>query len=244
MRHLRCDAMTHVPQPRPTSTTFAVAFDMDGLLVDTEPVWWRAEREVAESLGGTWTDEDSVSCVGGPMEKVADIIIARAGQGERQTIIDAVIDRVASLLGTHQAQWLPGARELLVDLSDRGVPVALVSASPRKVMAAVLAALGTDADRFNFTVSADDVVRTKPDPMPYLEAAARFGIAPGQLVVFEDSGTGIRSAVDSGAIVYAVPHTKDVNCVGVFQMLTSLHEISCDELMPAMMHTQHDAPQV
>ena len=235
--------MDNLPGQRQRSASdFAVAFDMDGLLVDTEPVWWRAEREVAESLGGRWTDADSVNCVGGPMEKVADIIIASAGQGERERIIDDVIARVAELLRDFPAQWLPGARELLSELSDLAVPVALVSASPRKVMSAVLDALGTDAQRFSFTVSADDVPETKPHPAPYLLAAAQFGVAPEHLVVFEDSPTGIHSAVASGAVVFAVPHTGHAQMPAGVRVLRSLTEASYEVIEAAVRHPDVIAP--
>lgn len=209
----------------------AVAFDMDGLLVDTEPVWWRAEREIAEALGGSWTDEDSVSCVGGPMEKVADIIIASAGGGDRRSIIEAVIDRVAELLHHHPVVWLPGARELLLELDGLGIPFALVSASPRKVVSAVLAALGDDATRFAFTISADDVAATKPDPEPYLEAARRFGCAPADLVVFEDSPTGTTSAVASGAFVFAVPHVGGIIAAPRLRVLGSLAGVTAADVV-------------
>lgn len=186
----------------------AVAFDMDGLLVDTEPLWWHAEADVAVAMGGHWTEGDSIECVGGPMEKVADIIMARAGGGDPDTIIADVIERVIALLKTEPVRWLPGARELVADCAARAVPHALVSASPRPIVDGVLRALGPHAESFAFTISADDVPRTKPAPDPYLEAARRFGCDPADMLVFEDSPTGTQSALASGAMVIAVPHVS------------------------------------
>lgn len=195
-------------QPTPTkgSVLAAVAFDMDGLLVDTEPLWWRAEAEVAAAMGGHWTEADSIECVGGPMEKVANIIMARAGGGDRDTIISDVIERVIALLATEPVKWLPGARELVAECAAMNLPHALVSASPRPIVNGVLNALGHAARTFAFTISADDVPQTKPAPDPYLEAARQFGCAPSAMLVFEDSPTGTQAALASGAMVIAVPH--------------------------------------
>lgn len=200
----------HVPTPRELRSYDAVAFDMDGLLVDTEPLWWRAEAEVAHELGGSWSESDSQACVGGPMTKVADIIIASAGGGDREAIITAVIDRVIALLRTQPVRWLPGALELLIHLQAQGVPHALVSASPRPIVDGVLRALASQAESLQFSISADDVSNTKPAPDPYLEAARRFGCQPSRLVVFEDSPTGTTAAIASGAYVVAVPHVSGV----------------------------------
>ena len=101
-------------------------------------------------------------------------------------------------------------------------------------MAGVLAALGDDGRRFAFTISADDVALTKPDPMPYTEAASRFGVPAGRLVVFEDSPTGIRSAVGSGALVFAVPHTGGAQVAGGVRVLHSLTEASYDVIRVAV----------
>ena len=204
----------------------AIAFDMDGLLVDTEPLWWRAEREVAEQLGGVWTDADSMSCVGGPMEKVADLIIQSAGRGDSAQIIAEVISRVIALLGTEPVRWLPGARQLIAECASLGLPHALVSASPRAIVDGVLASLGPSAASFTFSISADDVAVTKPAPDPYLKAAQLFGCTPSEMMVFEDSVTGTSAAVASGAFVVAVPHAGGISPASRLHVISSLHGFS------------------
>lgn len=223
---------THASLPRPrTSLPFdAVAFDMDGLLVDTEPLWWRAEAEVAQAMGGHWTEADSRECVGGPMEKVAAIIIASAGGGDADQIIADVIDGVITLLATEPVRWLPGARELIAHLHQQSVPHALVSASPRPIVDAVLSALGDAAGSLRFSISADDVTQTKPAPDPYLEASRRFGCDPARLLVFEDSPTGTTSAVASGAFVIAVPHVGGVHPQPRLRVVSSLLGLDVDSL--------------
>ena len=219
-----------LPQPRTHLPFDAVAFDMDGLLVDTEPLWWRAEADIANAMGGQWTEADSRECVGGPMEKVAAIIIASAGGGDPTQIISDVIKRVIELLATEPVRWLPGARELLAHLQQHGVPHALVSASPRPIVNAVLGALGDSASSLQFSISADDVLQTKPAPDPYLEAARRFGCPPDRLLVFEDSPTGTTSAVTSGAFVVAVPHVGGVQERPRLRIMSSLLGLEVDAL--------------
>jgi beta-phosphoglucomutase-like phosphatase (HAD superfamily) len=81
-------------------------------------------------------------------------------------------------------------------------------------------------DFFKFTISADDVIRTKPFPDPYLEAAKRMGLAPGDTVVFEDSLTGIASAKSAGCAVVAVPHYVDVALAPKVRVVKSLEDVS------------------
>jgi HAD superfamily hydrolase (TIGR01509 family) len=108
------------------------------------------------------------------------------------------------------------------------MPVALVSASPRILMDAALTTLPKDF--FQFTISADDVTRTKPFPDPYLEAAKRMGVEPRSCVVFEDSLTGIASAKSAGCAVVAVPHYVDVALAPKVRVVDSLEKVSLDFL--------------
>jgi beta-phosphoglucomutase-like phosphatase (HAD superfamily) len=86
------------------------------------------------------------------------------------------------------------------------------------------------ANFFQFSISADDVARTKPFPDPYLEAAKRMGVATGSCVVFEDSLTGIASAKSAGCAVVAVPHYVEVTLAQKVRVVTSLEEVSLDFL--------------
>jgi HAD superfamily hydrolase (TIGR01509 family) len=182
----------------------AVFFDMDGLLVDTEHLWNDAEAEVFARLGGgVWTAEDQAHVVGGPMAKAARYLGERAGSDAPHEEIAALL--VASMAGRLRAgaDYRPGAVGLLDDLVRAGIPCALVSSSPRILVDAVLEHVG--ADHFAFTLAGDEVVRTKPHPDPYLEAARRMGAEPARCVVLEDSPTGIAAAEAAGCLVVAVP---------------------------------------
>jgi HAD superfamily hydrolase (TIGR01509 family) len=197
---------------------------MDGLTVDTEPIWFHAERLVAERLGAIWTQADARHCVGGPVPKMARYIADRAGGVETwEAIADAVIDEVVRLLN-HGVALKAGVAPLIAGARAAGVPVALVSGSPRRVVDAVVELLDHDYD---VIVSADDAAHTKPAPEPYLKAAAELGVQIAWSVALEDSVTGMTSAEAAGAFVIMVPdvaieaHSRRV-------VLSSLEGITLD----------------
>ncbi|MEV4183811.1 HAD family phosphatase [Streptosporangium canum] len=127
---------------------------------------------------------------GRPDEVSAEAVGAR--------LTDAFAERIAGGVTP-----LPGAIRLLDDLGAAGVPVALVSASPRRIVDMVLRTVG--AERFRLVVAAEDTERGKPLPDPYLRAAAALGVDPAECVAVEDSPTGLAAARAAGCRVVAVP---------------------------------------
>ena len=120
----------------------AVFFDMDGLMVDSEPEWLLSEIEVTAPFGYRWQDEDQVACLGGPLSKVGQYMFDKCGQVQSpqfftQTLIDTQVARMRGNTPT-----MPGAIELVRELQSQGVKTALVSASPRNIVDAVLDTLG------------------------------------------------------------------------------------------------------
>jgi HAD superfamily hydrolase (TIGR01509 family) len=172
--------------------TFSAAFfDMDGLFLDSEPQWHQSQQEICARYSYSWDDDDQRICIGGPLSRVGDYIsdiCAHDMTGPQ--VVHELTEMMLVKLST-KAILMPGAFAA-VERVREVMPVALVSASPRILMDAALTTLPQDF--FKFTISADDVIRTKPFPDPYLEAAKRMGVAPGATVVFEDSLTGIASA--------------------------------------------------
>jgi HAD superfamily hydrolase (TIGR01509 family) len=99
---------------------------------------------------------------------------------------------------------MPGLIELLTALEKAHIPKAIGTSSSRRSLEAILSRFAMEP-RFQFTLTAEDITRGKPDPEIYLKAAARFGILPSQMLVLEDSQTGCRAAAAAGALVAAVP---------------------------------------
>lgn len=191
-----------------TGPPLAVLWDMDGLLVDSEPLWTVAEVDLAARLGGReWTQEIKAACIGRRLDASVPIILAGLGVAATPPRVDEasafLLRRMAELFATDPLPLLPGARRLLDRLAAAGVPCALVSSSYRVLVDAALAALGEHP--FAVTVAGDEVGRAKPDPEPYRTAAALLGVDPRDCVVLEDSVTGARAGVAAGCATVLVP---------------------------------------
>lgn len=202
----------------------AVFFDMDGLMVDSEPEWFQSEVEVTSPFGYTWLEIDQIACLGGPLSKVGQYMFDKCGQQRSpQYFTQALIDtQVARMRGN--TPTMPGAIELLRELQSHGIKTALVSASPRNIVDAVLDNLGHDL--FPFSISADDVTKTKPDPEGYLTAANMSGSDISNCLIFEDSLTGMNAAIASGAYLIGVPHLVTIEEAERVRVIKSLKQMS------------------
>ena len=181
----------------------AVFFDMDGTLVDTEPYWWACERELMAEYDYAWSEADQQHCLGGPLTRVGSYMQKIAKVESSEYFMDQLILRVQRAF-ENGLNFMPGAYELMLSLYEAGIPLALVSASPRVLVDATLASL--EKNFFPVSVSSNDVKENKPFPEPYLTAAIALGVDITHSIVLEDSMTGITSAQASGAMVVAVPH--------------------------------------
>lgn len=194
---------------RPCDTLQAVLFDMDGLLVDTEPLWFEVESSVMARLGGEWTAADQRALIGGSLPRSVSYLIGRArGPGAAASeadVADWLIGGMADLLGSRDVTPLPGAVELLAAVRAAGLPYALVTSSERVIVDAVLAALARYDVTFDVIVSGADVTNPKPDPEPYRLAAGLVSADPGCCVALEDSPNGVASAEAAGCVTVAVP---------------------------------------
>jgi HAD superfamily hydrolase (TIGR01509 family) len=180
----------------------AVLWDMDGTLVDTEPYWLEAERDLVEAHGGTWTDEDAKAVLGTALLSSARYMREHAGIDlPPERIVELLLDRVVAHV-QREVPWRPGARELLADLRADKVPCALVTMSYERFVAPVLARLPKGS--FDVVVTGDAVSRGKPHPEPYLHAARLLGVDPARCLAIEDSDTGTTSAVAAGCLVVVV----------------------------------------
>ena len=207
----------------------AVFFDMDGLMVDSEPEWFQSEVEVTSPFGYTWLEVDQIACLGGPLSKVGQYMFEKCGQQRSpEYFTQALIDtQVARMRGN--TPTMPGAMELVRELQSHGIKTALVSASPRNIVDAVLNNVGHDL--FPFSISADDVQKTKPDPEGYLKAASMSGSEITNCLVFEDSLTGMNAAIASGAYLIGVPHLVTIEESERIRVIKSLEQISYTKLI-------------
>jgi len=182
----------------------AVLWDMDGTLVDSEKVWAEVQLELLAGLGADWTIDDCMSLIGSDLRDAVQVWMSRIPAGVitadelAERMFSAVIEALRS-----EVTFQPGAVELLQALRKEEVPCALVSASYRLMIDAVLGHLPTDL--FDVIVAGDEVTLGKPHPEPYLTGMAKLGVDPAGCVVIEDSVTGTEAGTAAGAYVVAVP---------------------------------------
>jgi len=181
-----------------------VVFDMDGVLVDSEPLWHEAEIAALAPLGVPLTPALCRQTTGVRVDGVVrhwrtlhpwaegpadDVVVA--------SIVDGVVARVRA-----RGEPMPGARAALEAVGD--LPLGLASSSPQRIIDAVLERLELRA-RFAVVQSAESLLRGKPDPLVYRLACRALGVDPAHAVAVEDSGSGLRAAHAAGMIVVAVP---------------------------------------
>jgi len=206
----------------------AVFFDMDGLTVDSEPQWLISEEEVVAPFGYQWTQADQVACLGGPLEKLGDYMSNKCNKMEPSSYFVTELIRIQAQRMRTQTAAMPGAIELVKSLKSNGVKTALVSASPRVIVEAVLDNIGHDL--FPISISGDDVAKTKPDPEGYLKAANICVSEIKNCLVFEDSLPGMKAAIDSGAWLIAVPHMVEIEESARVRSIKSLAQLDFEKL--------------
>ncbi len=188
----------------PTKSLHAVLWDMDGTLVDTEPYWIETEHALAKAYGATWSHEQALQLVGNDLLESGRIIQTQMGLSlTPEEIVEFLLDGVVERVRRH-IPWRPGARELLSELTEAGIPCALVTMSWTRFVEPILEQL--PADTFDVVVTGDRVAHGKPHPEPYLKAAAELGLDPVDCLAIEDSHPGATSAEAAGCLVLVVPH--------------------------------------
>jgi len=200
----------------------AVVFDNDGLLLDTESVWTRAEQDLFERRGLEFTPAHKRELVGTSAEIAGDILERRLGEpGRAAALIEELNELVIAEL-EHGVEAMVGARDLLHTLKQRGTPLGLVSNSPLAFVERSLQIVGFH-DRFDVVLSAHEVAAPKPSPDPYLEACRRLGVEPGpEVVALEDSPTGVAAARAAGLTVIGVPSIEGVELAEAHEIAESL----------------------
>jgi len=193
----------------------AVLFDMDGTLVETEQSWGEALAALARRRGGEISSTARAATVGTSMPVALGILYADLGLPADEARLAAdtawVLDLMVDLLAA-DLEWQPGARELLAEVRDAGVPTALVTTTPRRLADPLIGRMADDlgAMPFDVTVCGDEVPALKPDPAPYRQAMAALGVDPAGSVVIEDSPSGAAAGLAAGAAVLGVPSLQPI----------------------------------
>lgn len=181
-----------------------VLWDMDGTLIDSEPLWLEAEHSMLHRFGIPLTDETRDRLVGSGLWDAAGHF---RGLGVRMSEDDIVAEWVACVsrgIAETEPAWRPGALELLLSLREDGIPCALVTMSVRSLAEQVIAMLPEGV--FSAVVAGDEVEHAKPHPDPYLRGATALGVPASDCLAIEDSPTGLRSASAAGAVAIGVPN--------------------------------------
>ncbi len=186
-------------------TSQAVIFDLDGVLLDSEPVWEQVRRDYVARHGGHWQPDSQQRLMGMSTAEWAaylsgDLSVDRPPA----TVAAEVIEEMGGRYADH-VPLVPGATAAVRRLASHW-PLGLASSSPLRLIELVLDHAGI-TDAFRAIVSTEQVPRGKPAPDVYLEAAMRLGVAPSGCVAVEDSSNGVRSAAAAGMRVIAIPAT-------------------------------------
>ncbi|GAA1588665.1 HAD superfamily hydrolase (TIGR01509 family) [Leucobacter aridicollis] len=181
----------------------AALWDMDGTIIDSEPLWIAAEMAMLERYGLAFPPGTETQLVGLGLTAAAE----RFQQIGVPLSVDEIIAEwsraLVAGLATDAPRWMPGALELLAEFRELGVPNVLVTMSVRPIADAVVALLPEGT--FAAVVAGDEVAHEKPHPDPYRRGAAAVGAAAPDCIAFEDSRPGVTSAIAAGAVVVATP---------------------------------------
>ena len=207
----------------------AILFDMDGTLIDSEPLWLKAEIEVMAEVGCHWDEQDQINCLGGPAERTERYMQERSNNIKPYGYFINRLHEVMKERITNELDLIPNALELLKECKKAGIKIALVTASSRDLMTIVLKRFPQGT--FDVVVSGDDVEKSKPDPAPYLLAAKQLSVDISKCVVIEDSLTGVESGLASGAQVIGIPHLVQMKENPSLRIISSLGDIRLSDIL-------------
>jgi mannitol-1-/sugar-/sorbitol-6-/2-deoxyglucose-6-phosphatase len=178
----------------------AILFDMDGVLIDSEPFWREAQIEVYASLGKTYTEKDCAETMG---IRIDQVVALRVPESDQKQVVADIVDRMIDLV-TKKGKPLSGVLETLECVERLGIPCGLATSSSYRLLQATLRSLGLE-DAFRIVHSAEEEEFGKPHPAVYLSAAKKLGFEPSRCLAIEDSVNGMISAKAAQMPVIVTP---------------------------------------
>lgn len=195
----------------------AIIFDMDGVIVDSEPFWRQAKINAVARFGGNITEQQTYQSTGLRIDEIAEHWIRHChlDNGCKEGLMEAILDEVIAQIKS-KGQLLPGVRETLQYLSQTDLKIGLASSSPQRLIEAVLSIFELD-QYFSVKVSAEHLEYGKPHPQVYIEAATKLGVAPHHCLAIEDSVNGLIAAKAAKMTGVCVPEPGQENnpCFGI-----------------------------
>lgn len=210
----------------------AIIFDMDGLLIDSEPVWDKARFEMAKQYGKEWNEDDHHAVMGVSTQTWVEYMIRRLELTLSPTQVEQHIVDAMNNLYAANIPYKTGAIDV-VNLAHQNFKTGLASGSVRSLIDTVTNSKEFNA-KFNYILSADQVAKGKPAPDVYLETAKQLGAKPENCVCLEDSNSGLLSGINAGMKVIAVPDPRFPPKTEILEkttiVLESLEEVTLDML--------------
>ena len=209
----------------------AIAFDLDGTLVDTLPDLHESANRMLADLGRPAVAESAVRAyVGDGVDRLVRRLLTGDADGEPDT---ALLDRAGNTFRRHYASVLsrasrpfPGVVEGLQEMRDRGFRLACITNKPSGFTEPLLRDIGL-APYLDLVLSGDSLPRKKPDPLPLLHCAQVFGVTASRLLMIGDSPNDTRAARAAGCPVFCVPYG--------YRGTLGMHELDCDAIVPALL---------
>lgn len=211
----------------------AVIFDMDGLLIDSEPLWREGIIKIFNNLGIPFTDEDCKETMGMRIDEVVNYWIVKLNLKniEHDNLVNEIVDEVIYLVKT-KGKVLEGVHEIIDLIATEDIPMAIASSSPTKLINAVLEKIKIE-DKMQVIFSAEFESHGKPHPSVYISTANKLGVHPNECLAFEDSPNGVLSAKSAKMKCVAVPdHSmQEDKRYGIADLVIhSLKDFNLDEL--------------
>lgn len=213
----------------PAAQLGAVLWDMDGTVIDTEPLWLRAEHAMLARYGIAMTDSVSDALVGTGLRAGAELFQSLGVPMSVDAIVAEWVRGVAQAMDETPPAWRPGAIELLESLRHASIPCVLVTMSVRELAEQVVTKLPEAT--FSGIIAGDEVEFEKPHPEPYLRGAASVGVPIQNCLAIEDSLPGLTSAAASGAVAVGVPHLVPLDAAPAHVRIPTLEGLTSADVL-------------